>query len=444
MRSSGLARRTFLAGLAVAATLRNVRHARAAGAGRHVAVVGAGLAGLAAARTLLDADARVTVLEARDRIGGRAFTESATFGLPYDHGASWLHSADANPLTSIATGLGFQVEEQYGASWLYQDGRDVTDTAGQLLGLGLARLLTALEVAGEAGRDVAIGGLFANPEGWDRKVAAIVGALDVGEELDRMSSLDNWRQIDTGDERLVPQGLGAVVAAFGAGIPVDLGTPVTLIRWDGPGVRLETPRGTVEADAAIVTVPTGVLSAGALRFAPDLPAALGQAIADLPMGVLNKVTLSFPPGVLACPPGAELSQLRADGRLGDALLRPFGTELAVGFVGGDHARALEAEGEKAAIAHARAVIADVFGTAAAGKVKASHVTAWGADPWSRGSCSVARPGRADARQAADQLVGDRIAFAGEAWIDDWATQLPGAYFTGIRAAERLLAAIARR
>lgn len=450
MRFPAVGRRAVLAGLAAAALMSPpsrapfVRRASAAVSGRHVAVIGAGMAGLAAARTLLDADAQVTVLEARDRVGGRAFTESATFGVPYDHGAAWLHSADANPLTSIAVGLGFPVEEQYGLSWYYEDRRDVGPAAEQLLGRGLSRLLTALEVAGEAGRDVPIGGLFPDAQGWDRVAAAIIGALDAGEELERMSSLDHWRQIETGDERLLPRGLGAVVARFGAGIPVELQTPVTTVRWDGQGVRLETPRGTVEADAVVVTVPTGVLAAGGLRFQPDLPPALAQAVADLPMGLLNKVTLSFPPGVLDCPPGTELSQLRADGRIGDALLRPLGTELAVGFVGGDLARALEREGEKAALAHARAVIADVFGSAAAGKVKASHATAWGADPWSRGSCSIARPGRADARLAADELVGDRIAFAGEAWIDDWATQLPGAYFTGIRAAERVLKALAGR
>lgn len=450
MRFPVLGRRAVLAGMAATALTcppagpSGTRPARAAMGGSHVAVIGAGMAGLAAARTLLDADVRVTVLEARDRVGGRALTENATFGVPYDHGASWLHSADANPLTSIATGLGFAVEEQYGVSWLYQDARNVTAPAEQLLGRGLSRLLTALEVAGEAGRDVAIGSLFPAPEGWDRMAAAIVGALDAGEELDRMSSLDHWRQIDTGDERVVPQGLGAVVAKFGAGIPVELQTPVSSVRWDGAGVRLETPRGTVEADAVIVTVPTGVLAAGGMRFTPDLPIALNQAIADLPMGVLNKLTLSFPPGVLACPPMTELAQLRADGRLGDAVLRPYGTELAIGFVGGDLARSLEKEGEKAALAHARAIIADVFGSSAASKVMASHATAWGVDPWSGGSCSIARPGRADARYAADQLVGDRIAFAGEAWIDDWATQLPGAYFTGIRAAEKVLKALAGR
>lgn len=447
MRFPPLRRRAILAVMALSTISRAfpggfpVGNARAALTNRHVAVVGAGMAGLAAARTLLDADVRVTLLEARGRIGGRAVTDSATFGVPHDHGAAWLHSADANPLTSIATGLGFEVAEQYGVSWLYQEKRDVTDDAERLMGNGLSRLLGALDEAGQAGRDVAVANLFPNPSGWDRVAGALIGPLGSGEELQRLSSLDRWRQIDTGDERSVPDGLGAVVASFGAGVPVELDTPVTEIRWDGRGVRLETPRGTIEADAVIVTVPTAVLAAGGLRFRPDLPTAVSQAISDLPMGLLNKVTLAFPPGVLDCPPGTELTQLRADGHVGELLLRPFGNDLAVGFVGGDLARSLEREGDKAALSYVSGIVADVFGSAAMGRTTASHVTAWGNDPWSRGAWSLALPGKADARLAADELLGDRIAFAGEAWIDDWATQLPGAYFTGIRAADRILKAL---
>lgn len=437
-------RRALLGGLGAAMLLPTMlgplgtRAARAAVAGRHVAIVGAGMAGLAAARTLIEADIRVTVIEARDRIGGRAWTDAATFGVPYDAGAAVLRSADANPLTSIASGLGIPLAEQYGVTWFHQDTRNVTQAAEQLLGRGLSRLLTAIDGAGQAGSDVAVSTLFPVPQGWDRLAAAIVGSLGAGEELERVSTLDLWRRLDTGDERLVPTGLGALVARFGQGIAVDLGNPVARIAWDGQGVRLETTRGTVSADAVVVAVPPAIIAGGAIRFAPDLPPEIAGAIADLPMGLVNKVALSFPPGVLACPPGTELSQMRADGRIVQVMLRPLGTDLAVAHVGGDLARALEREGREAAVAVAKAVIGDVFGAAAAKKAVAAHATAWGSDPWSLGSHSVAKPGRADARMAAERLVGDRIAFAGEAWSDDWAAQLPGAFFTGVRAAERLL------
>lgn len=429
---SGYGRRRLLAGLGALAFV-----SPAFASGRHVAVVGAGMAGLAAARALAAAGVRVTVLEARGRIGGRAETIDLS-GMPFDTGCAWLHSAELNPLTPVARELGFSPSVDDGDMWLYRDGAEATQADWQALETTRNRLATAIERAGDAGRDVPVSTLFPDTGGWTSIASAEVGALEAGVDLRSLSSLDVYRQIGNGNDRLVPKGLGVMVAAFGRDATVSLSTPVTEIVWDGPGVRLETDKGTVLADAVIVTVSTGVLAAGVIRFRPELPATLGQAINDLPMGLLNKMVLEFPEGALKCPPNTSLVQLRGDSAVSDLLLRPVSWPVAVGFVGGLAAWELEKEGPFAALEQTRAVIADVFGTAAADGWRGGRQTAWGSDPWARGAYSAARPGRADARKAAAEPVGDRILFAGEAWSIEWATQLPGAYLTGLAAARRAL------
>ena len=250
----GLKRRVFLTGLAASAAVP-AWAARAAWAEAprepDVVVIGAGMAGLAAATALIAAGAHVTVIEARGRVGGRAHTESALFGTPVDHGATLLHSADRNPLVPIAIQFGFGTEPDDGDVSVYR-GTEIVAGGATQLNASLERFGGAIEAAGEAGRDVAAGSLFRPENDIDRLAAIMAGPLAHGVELARLSSMDAYSQIGTGVEHLVPLGLGSLVAAYGRGLPVKLSTPARKIAWGGKGVEVETEAGTIRATAKIV------------------------------------------------------------------------------------------------------------------------------------------------------------------------------------------------
>jgi monoamine oxidase len=412
-----------------------------------VIVVGAGVAGLAAAAALRERGRRVAVLEAAGRIGGRAWTLDLG-GYAFDAGASWLHDADRNALTSIAMADGAVLTDSDAVRrrMLFDAGREVD-------GAGFARASAAFDAACEAAaagaEDVsvaaAIAGLRGDPwmatvENWE---AAQIAAADP----QRFSVRDWVATALSGRNLTVAGGLGAlVVRCLGAMAgEVHLDTPVTAIDWSGAGVVVTTPRGTLRARSVIVTVSTGVLAAEMIRFTPGLPQATLAAIGGLPMGLLSKVALRVPDTARLGVP-ADSSARRRIAAAGEACmsfqLRPGGAAFVVGFVGGNAAWLLAAEPEAASVAFARAELARTLGAEAAHAVQMAHVTRWGSDPWQRGAYAYAVTGAAGARAALGEKLGDgRLVFAGEATCTDGlAGTVGGAWNAGRAAALSLTAA----
>lgn len=439
--TSGTTRRHFLGAAAAALAapallLGRGRAARAAAV--DVVVVGAGCAGLAAAGVLGRAGLTVTVVEARSRIGGRAVTEPV-FGTLLDLGAGWLHSADRNPLAPLVRASGFTLvrDPQDYEVWLPRQGfLDVN---------GLGAFEDALDATAEAVSDLASeqGDLAAaalpRPAGDAERLARhLIGPLAHGVPFEAMSTGDFDAQIDTGTEAFVAEGIGTVVATLGAGVPVSLNTAALAVDWSGPGVTVETTAGVLRARAVLLTVPLGVLSAGRIRFAPDLPDDTARAIGGLSMGLLNKVILHLPDNPLDLDPFDQLHALMPDGGVLDVVHRPFGSDLAIAFLGGEEAWALEKEGEAAAVDLVTQRLAAVYGSDIRGQVAGGMGTAWGQDQLALGAYSAALPGQAAGRAALAQPVGDRVFFAGEACEPEWATQVPGAWLSGQSAARLIM------
>jgi monoamine oxidase len=249
------------------------------------------------------------------------------------------------------------------------------------------------------------------------------------------SSVDFARYVWKGDDWPVLDGLGALVARHARSVPVELDTPVTRIAWHGrTAVAVETPRGSVEAQAVIVTVPTGVLAGDALRFDPPLPSWKRQAISDLPMGSCNKLSLG-----LAGNPFGDITGpvLMADsGRSVEFLLREDGRDIVTMMVNGTFAKDLAAAGAPAMIDYAVGRLSALFGSAIRSALTGRHVLAdWDHDPWAAGCYAVARPGAAGARAALARPVEDRLFFAGEAVHDRYMGDVHGAHLSGEAAAE---------
>lgn len=403
-----------------------------------IAIVGAGAAGLAAARTACDAGLRVVVLEAKGRVGGRAFTECRTLGVPFDHGCRWLHSASLNPFVPIARALGYAPEDERRVRYVFlkdQSGAERWSTeqeAADWLAF-CDRNLERVEAAGRDGRDLSAADLVEQGSPWSALFDARV-AMSTSVNLDGISTLDHVRYVDSGENWVIPEGYGTMIAHFGAGLPVTLDAPVSRIAWDGPGVRLETPQGTVDAGAAIVTASTAVLGNGGVRFNPSLPAWKAEAIAAVPTGNANKIAFAVRRDVFGGPPGC-FSILSSTGA--DAInfqVRPCGVPVVSGFVGGRFADALEKDGAAAVKAFALERLIAIFGSDFEKEVSAFCCTAWGSDPHICGGYSAALPGEAHRRADLAAPVGDRLFFAGEAAHLDFYSTAHGAYLSGVAAA----------
>lgn len=414
-----------------------------------VVVVGAGVAGLSAAAALRRVGVPVTVLEAAERVGGRAHT--VTLGeAPFDRGASWLHAAERNPLAEVARHHGDTLvdADTRGVSRLFVDGRRATRAERAAYGAAWDGLDAATAPARAPGRpDTSLARALdpVRDDPWTPTVEGWEGPIIAAADSDALSVQDWWRNQLHGANLFVAGGLGAFVARR-LGDPVldcvRLNTPALRVRWDVPGgVEVETPRGTLRAGACIVTVSTGVLAAGRPRFDPA-PPGLDEAVAGLPMGLLTKVVLrASGTDRMGLPPDCSLVRRIGPGEAPAVFVAwPDGRDHVIGFVGGGAAWALAREGAVAAEAFVRAELRHMLG-AGVDRALAPGVAAtdWGTDALHLGAYAYACPGRADLRGLAPE-TGGRLVFAGEAWrTDGLAGTVGGAYLGGQEAVARVLA-----
>jgi monoamine oxidase len=405
-----------------------------------VVVIGAGAAGLAAARRLRAADRSTVVLEARNRVGGRAWTETDSFGFPLDRGCHWLHSADVNPLRPIAQELGLGVVELDRDRSRRTEGSSLSADEMAECTAAVADFFDLASAAGRAGRDVAVADVVPSDSRW-RSIFDAIMTWSASVEVDAISTLDYATYRDTGKDWPVRDGLGTVIARHGADVPVTLGAPVEAVDWRGGAVVVSCSAGMVRSDAVVITVPTSVLAAGAIRFDPPLPSATVAAFENLPLGTADKVDLLLDESGTAMLPADTYRIGRIDtSRTNSLWIRHLGRPTVTGFLGGNLARDLEAAGEAAAIAFVTDELASHFGQDIRRCIRKGVASAWGTDPYTLGGYSCARPGHAHRRADLAAPVDGRLFFAGEATSIDAYSTAHGAHLSGLRAADEVLAA----
>lgn len=402
-----------------------------------VAIVGAGAAGIAAARALADAPLEVVVLEARDRIGGRAHTMDMN-GTGLDMGCGWLHSADENVLAGMVEDQGFTVDRTP-PPWESQAFNHEMSGAEQAdFRAAFADFETRVAEAAAADREGPASTLFEPNGRWNPRIDAISGALN-GARFAEVSIRDYDAYRDTGVNWRVTEGYGRLIAALGDGLPVVSDCPVACIDRSGPILKLLTAKGTVEARAVIITVPTDLIARETLRFDPPLPA-LVEAAAGVPLGLASKLHMTVE-GADDFPKDSQLWGRSDTSETGGYHLRPFGRPMIEGWFGGDIARALEAEGEAAFFAFASDELVHLLGSAMRRRLTPVAASMWGADPWARGAYSHALPGHAQDRARLGEAVENRLFFAGEATAEAFYGTAHGAWMEGRRAAGQALSAL---
>ena len=402
-----------------------------------IVVVGAGAAGIGAGLSLKRLGISHVILEAKHRVGGRAYSESSSLGHLWDHGCHWFHSADKNVLRFIAEKIGhqFPAKEWAGELQTFLDGGWTKSTIREDY---VWTLIEKIIATGRAGEDIAAATLLNRSDPWYPMVrhwCQLLYSIDP----ENLSTSDAGNYSDSGINLPVQAGYGALVEKLSRYLQVQLNAKVTSIEVTPKSVRVETSFGTIEAKACIVAVPARILEMEKITFTPALPQRLKQAFQDVPMGWYEKVAFAFDGPVFA---GFEVpfvdvfDPVSADTKPLNFELHPFGRPIAVTHFGGSVAKDMAAQGEAAMKAFALETLVKAFGSDIQKRLMASATSQWTTDPAIGGAYSCAKPGKAKARAVFSEPVNERVFLAGEHVHQHFMATCHGAYETGLDAAHR--------
>ena len=432
-----MSRRTFLAASASAAVTPARGAVRPSGA-VDVAIIGAGAAGIAAARRIAEAGRRVALIEATDRVGGRCVTDTRTFGVPFDRGAHWIHMPDINPVAKLAPRPSFDIYPATPGQRLRIGRRNGREGEMEEYLAALARTNRAIDDAAHGKTDISCAQALPKDLGTFRAtIEFVLGPFGCGKDLSEVSAMDFAKSAERDVDSFCRQGYGALLAKLAEGLPIQLGTPVTHIEG-GRGLSVQTTKAHFSARAAIVTVSTNVLAAERIKFDPELPRRVLDAVGKLKLGSYDHVALELAGNPLGLQRDELVFEKSENARTAGLLGNISGSNLCVVDVAGRFGRELSTQGDTAMVAFALDWLTSLYGNDIKKAAARTHATHWNDDPFVLGAFSAAAPGGQPARRALMEPLNGRIWFAGEAVHETlWGT-VGGAWESGERAAEAAL------
>lgn len=405
-----------------------------------VAVIGAGAAGIAAARRIAASGRKVIVIEASGAVGGRCLTDTTTFSAPFDRGARWLSPADSNPVAKLARGAGVDLLPAPRGQRMRVGRRNARAAETEDFLVRLVRSNRAIGDAARGGKaDVAAASLLPQDLGeWDGAINFLLGPAATGKDLAHLSAADLASMQERDPASATRQGVGTLVAKLGQQLPIILSTPVTRIAWGGRNeVQVETGAGTVSARAVILTASTNVLTSGKIKFTPDLPKRQLDAADKLGLGSTDRIALELNGNPMDLGNNDAVIEQSRDSHTALLLANVNGSSLCHVDVAGSFGRDLAAQGEKAMTAFAIEWLTKLYGGDVAKAVVKTAATRWNDAPYVLGAMSAASPGGQGARKILMEPVGN-LYFAGEAVHETgWGT-VGGAWESGERAADAVL------
>lgn len=399
-------------------------------------MVGAGATGLAAAKELRSLGVDHVVLEAKPVIGGRTVCDEATFGFPYDLGGFWISNDGDNFLLEAARNLGFDTSDQtfpgpempmlLGERWETQD-----ENSARLAFNDAA--MTAIGSFDPSAPDRSIAEVAGTTSSWFPILASWIAMLN-GLPMERTSAVDQANLLHGETVHQVREGMGRLVQAWADVSDVMVNTPVRALDWNDGGIELDLGHDVVAAKAVILTASVGVLASDTIHYASPMPSRTREALACLPMGVVNRIAIQFDGDVFGetCPPtfGRFVSE---DDHI-YIMTRLVGENVALGYVGNKLAQSLEQQSDDVAVDLLCDALALGIGADVRDRVIASLCTRWGSDPWTLGSYAAAETGGAWARAALQEPWGNRVFLAGEATSLTQFSLVHGAASEGMRVA----------
>jgi monoamine oxidase len=411
---------------------------------KSVLIVGAGMAGLAAARSLADAGWPVRLIEARDRIGGRVWT-NRDWGVPLEMGASWIHGTTGNPLTELAQ----KARAQTVSTGYYDSAKLAVDPRLQPMDYRQKSWRKFVERARDqvdgGSLGAAVNTAVVNEELSDNERAQLAFYLtteiadEYAADAEQLSAttFDEGRYTG-GDQVIIPSGYDALPKLLANGLQIVLNTPVTAIARRDKSVVVRTANQSFEGPAAIVTVPLGVLKSGAIRFDPPLPEGHAHAVSALGFGVLSKSYFRFNRRSWT----AENAFYQFIGNEPGIWAQWFTLPAAAGpivlaFNAGERGRSVESSSPKDLMAGALPIARRLFGDDIS--LVEVRTSSWTTDPYARGTYSFHAPGSGlGDRRRLQEPISDRLYLAGEAVGADNAATVHGAVLSGRYAAKHLM------
>lgn len=419
--------------------------------GKKVIIVGAGMAGIAAAKTLVNQGYEVLVLEGQNRLGGRIRSEEFE-GAILDFGASWIHGSKGNPITELVEQYGIETKDTD------YDNVQVWNAQGKLI-----EEADRKDIFKETDWVFAQAVRYANRQDEDVSMQDCIAAVLKDEEeltADEQMALDwrtttiemnagcdfskmsTWYGSDKGFaglDKLFPGGYKQLIEKMAEGIQVELNTIITEIQHDKNGVTLHSADKSWTADYCICTVPLGVLKKKKIKFSPALTSKKQTAIDEqLNMGLLNKIAFKFPK--VFWPDTnhfiGHMAETKGDFPIFLNWAYYTGQPILLGFHVGDYAREIEKLSDEELIERGNALFSKLFKNAE--PIEAVARSKWNNHPFAYGSYSYIPVGAGD--EGSDRLAEPigRLRFAGEATYAKYPGTVHGAYFSGIREAERIM------
>ncbi len=408
-----------------------------------IVIIGAGMAGLAAAKYFKDRNVDVIVLEAQDKVGGRLKTDR-TLGVPFDEGASWIHGPNGNPITSLANNAGattFETDDEE-VEIFDIDGNAYPDNQFDPEEEQFEAILE--NFTGSVDQSFAEAFYTQYPQYQDNRLWTYFLSsyleFDTGGDISELSSLDFYDdEAFGGDDLIITNGFDTIAEFLAQDIDVRLNTPVSEVDYADGKVRIVTDLEDIEADFVLVTVPLGVLKEDVITFTPPLSGGIEQAIDGLKMGAVNKFLCVWDAPFW----DTDLHYIgftsEQKGKFSYFInLRTFSdTNALMAFTFGDYSKQTEQMEDAEIISDIMTNLRAIYGTEVPEPTGFLR-TKWSSNPYSFGSYSFATSGvRSSEFSKFEAPIDNKLFFAGEHTSRDYRGTVHGAYLTGIRAAEQI-------
>jgi len=404
-----------------------------------VAIVGAGAAGIAAARRVASAGRSYAILEAQDRVGGRIWSGVGSLGVAHDRGAHRISASGRNPLVSLGRLAGLKLTQPAPFRRLYVGTREARDSEYDNFTAARHRASRAIVAAGEAGLDLPAARTLPDLADWRGTVSFVLGPFATTKDLEEVSTVDLSRADDQAEELVCAGGMGRLIASAAEPLRIALSAPVSRIDARGRGsVTVETGRGSLRASTVIVTASTDALNAAHIRFEPALPKRTTDALAGLSLGTRERLIFELRGNPFSFADDQRVIFKSNDSRTIALIGRAGGTDLAYADFCGRFGLEIGNAGEGAMKDFVAETLAAHFGAESKKSIGRAEAVRWSRERWILGAGSVAAPGGGNNRRTLGEPVHERIFLAGEALHEGWWGTVAGAWVSGERAADAAL------
>ena len=417
-----------------------------------VIIVGAGIAGLAAANELDSKGFDVLILEARDRIGGRIWSSDEWSGSTVDLGASWIHGIENNPITDIAIKYGIETIVMdlnpselydYEGNWFDDEKQDqawtMFDNFQEFIIMENERRERDASI--QDALDSFVSQQSLSMEEQEILSIPVYSSIELKYNAPASELSLFWWDIGKsygGDEVIFPEGFDQITDELSDGLDIRLEHIVSKIEYDENGVNVISNQGSFEGKYVVCTVPLGVLKHGNIEFSPSLPQTKQNAIEKLGMGLMNKIYFLFPEAFWDDTTFINHISKNNGGWMEFLNLEPFiDKPILMAFSSGEYGKQLEKLSDEEIVIQGMEILKKLYGNDIP-EPEDYIITRWASDPFSRGAYSFTPVGATPSDyDALAEPVMNRVFFAGEATIKEAPATVHGAYLSGIREAERI-------